>query len=54
MALSAASFIYIAIADLVPSLHRYTTLKSSINQLALLLAGIGTIAAFRLINSILH
>jgi zinc and cadmium transporter len=48
MALSAASFIYIAIADLVPSLHRYVELKSSINQLVCLLAGIGTIALVRL------
>jgi zinc and cadmium transporter len=48
MALSAASFIYIAIADLVPSLHRYVEFKSSINQLVCLLAGIGTIALVRL------
>jgi zinc and cadmium transporter len=46
MALSAASFIYIAIADLVPSLHRHTGLGSSLRQLALMLAGIGTIALF--------
>lgn len=48
MALSAASFIYIAIADLIPSLHRYTGLKYSIPQLALMLAGIGTITLFHL------
>jgi zinc and cadmium transporter len=48
MALSAASFIYIAIADLVPGLHRYTGLSSGLRQLALLLTGIGTIALFHL------
>jgi zinc and cadmium transporter len=48
MALSAASFIYIAIADLVPSLHRYSGLGSSVRQLVLILAGIGTIALFHL------
>lgn len=48
LALSAASFIYIAIADLVPSLHRQTGLKPALRQLILVLAGIGTIAVFRL------
>lgn len=47
LALSAASFIYIAVADLVPSLHRHTGLKSSLRQVVLLLAGIATIALFR-------
>lgn len=50
LALSAASFIYIAIADLVPSLHRQVGLKPAINQLFLVLAGIGTIAVFRLVH----
>lgn len=44
LALSAASFIYIATADLIPSLHRKATLAEALQQLALLLAGIGTIA----------
>ena len=48
MALSAASFIYIAIADLIPTLHRYNTVGQSIYQLALMLAGIGTITFFHL------
>lgn len=48
MALSAASFLYIAIADLVPSLHRHTGLASSLRQLALMLAGIGIIALLHL------
>lgn len=48
LAISAASFIYIAVADLVPSLHRHTALKSSLIQVGLILAGIATIAFFRL------
>lgn len=47
LAVSAASFIYIAVADLMPGLHRHTTLAASARQLVLLLAGIGTIAFFR-------
>jgi zinc and cadmium transporter len=47
LAISAASFIYIAVADLVPGLHRQTTLKSSLGQVLLILAGIATIALFR-------
>ena len=44
LALSAASFIYIATADLVPNLHRKVSLADSIRQVTLLLLGIGTIA----------
>jgi zinc and cadmium transporter len=50
LALSAASFVYIAIADLVPSLHRQVGLKPALYQLLLVFAGIGTIAVFRLVN----
>jgi len=46
LAFSAASFIYIAIADLIPGLHRRVTFSSTLCQLVLLLAGIGTIAFF--------
>jgi zinc and cadmium transporter len=48
LAISAASFIYIALADLIPALHRRMTAAGSVLQLALLLAGIGTIALMRL------
>jgi len=47
LALSAASFIYIAAADLIPGLHRQVTPAASVRQTVLLLAGIGTIAFFR-------
>lgn len=46
LAFSAASFIYIAIADLIPGLHRRVMFSSALCQLVLLLAGIGTIAFF--------
>jgi len=48
LSLSAASFIYIAAADLIPGLHRQVTPAASVRQLVLLLAGIGTIALLRL------
>jgi zinc and cadmium transporter len=48
LALSAASFIYIATADLIPGLHRQVAPAASIRQLVLLLVGIGTIALLHL------
>jgi len=48
LALSAASFIYIAIADLIPSLHKKVGLVASIRQFILILAGVGTILFFRM------
>lgn len=47
LALSAASFIYIATADLILGLHRQASAAASVRQFVLLLAGIGTIAFFR-------
>jgi zinc and cadmium transporter len=47
LAISAASFIYIASADLIPGLHRHTSPRESALQLLLVLAGIGTIVAVR-------
>ena len=46
MAISAASFIYIALSDLVPGHRRNVSLMSTVLQLALMLIGIGTIALF--------
>jgi len=48
MALSTASFIYIAMADLFPTLHRYMGLRQSMLQLFLILASIGTFYIFHL------
>jgi len=41
MAISAASFLYIALADLYPELHRKTGFMHSIRQIILILAGVG-------------
>jgi zinc and cadmium transporter len=46
LALSAAGFICIAVAGLMPGLHRQVTLAALLPQL-MLLAGIGTIAVFQ-------
>lgn len=40
LALSAASFLYIALADLIPQMHRKSSLKSSLIQFGLILMGI--------------
>ena len=43
LAISAASFIYIALTDITPNLHRKLGLGNSIIQIAFILGGIGTI-----------
>jgi zinc and cadmium transporter len=40
LALAASSFIYIAVADLIPSLHKKTDLKTSLQQIALISLGV--------------
>jgi zinc and cadmium transporter len=47
MAVAAASFIYISMVDLFPSLHSHTGPKKAFRQLALMLAGIATIMLMR-------
>jgi len=44
MAFSAASFIYIALADLSPELHKQTKLSHSFQQIFLLILGVAVIA----------
>jgi zinc and cadmium transporter len=48
LALSAASFIYIAMADLIPELHKRFGVRTSVRQFILFILGIGTILFFRL------
>ena len=43
LCLAASSFIYIAVADLIPSLHQKTTARAALQQIALILAGVTTI-----------
>jgi zinc and cadmium transporter len=50
LAISAASFIYIAVADLVPGLHRQAGLEQALMQFVLVLAGIATIALFQFVH----
>jgi len=50
LALSAASFMYITMADLLPNLHRYVPLAATGRQFLLMLSGIGTIAIFHLLG----
>jgi zinc and cadmium transporter len=46
LTVAAASFIYVALADLVPDLHRQSRLsqRSSVVQVVLMLAGVAIIA----------
>jgi zinc and cadmium transporter len=43
LALAAASFLYVAMADLIPGLHRGRTDANSLRQVLLIAAGVGTI-----------
>lgn len=40
LALAASSFIYIAVADLIPSLHQRTTARAAFQQIGLITAGV--------------
>lgn len=48
LALSAASFLYIGLADLIPGLHQRIGSEAGIAQFLLLLAGVGTIVVLHL------
>ncbi|GKS60130.1 ZIP family metal transporter [Nitrospira sp.] len=48
LALSASSFLYIGLADLVPGLHQRIGPQTGVAQVGLILAGIGTIVLLRL------
>jgi len=50
LAISAASFIYIALSDLIPELNRERDIKKSIIQLVWMLAGIGVMALLLLLE----
>ncbi len=43
LALSVSSFLYIALADLIPEMHKKTSLKDTLLQLGLIILGIATI-----------
>lgn len=50
LALAASSFIYVAVADLIPSLHRKTRGSDAFKQIVLIACGIGLIFAAQTIN----
>lgn len=43
LALSAASMIYVAVADLIPGLHKRTQLRDTVQQVVLILLGVATV-----------
>jgi zinc and cadmium transporter len=49
LALAASSFIYIAVADLIPSLHTKTDMKTSLQQIVLIAAGVLLICSLQTI-----
>ncbi|MFX1277550.1 MAG: ZIP family metal transporter [Promethearchaeota archaeon] len=53
LAISAASFLYIALSDLTPELHQKLGLKHTIGQLSLIMAGILTMVLILMLKSII-
>jgi zinc and cadmium transporter len=51
LALAAASMIYVAVADLIPGLHKRAQLRDTIQQVILIALGVGTVA---LVNALIH
>jgi zinc and cadmium transporter len=45
----AASMIYVAVADLIPGLHKRTELRATLSQVVLIALGVGSIALARLL-----
>ncbi len=44
LALAAASMIYVAVADLIPGLHKRTQMSDTVQQVVLIVSGVGTVA----------
>ena len=51
LAIAAASMIYVAVADLIPGLHRRTALRETVGQVAFIALGV---ASIWLIHALLH
>jgi len=51
LAFAAASMLYVAVADLIPTLHRRFSLRETLWQLAMIASGIAAVAA---VHSVLH
>jgi len=52
LALAAASMIYVAVADLIPGLHKRTQMRDTVQQVALIVLGIGTVALMGIVTSV--
>ena len=52
LAFAAASMIYVAVADLIPGLHRRTALKDSLMQVTFIALGVGSIWAIHALLSV--
>ena len=52
LALAAASMIYVAVADLIPGLHKRTQLKDTIQQVLLIVAGVSSILLVNLVVAV--
>ncbi len=44
LAVAAASMIYVAVADLIPGLHKRTQMRDTVQQVSLIAAGVATVA----------
>jgi len=44
LALAAASLLYVSVADLIPGLHKRVQLRDTVQQLVLIMVGVGTVA----------
>lgn len=51
LALAASSMIYVAVADLIPGLHKRTTLRDTLEQVVLIALGISSIVMVQLLVS---
>ncbi|MEM7466442.1 MAG: ZIP family metal transporter [Pseudomonadota bacterium] len=51
LSFTASGFIYIAVADLMPSLHRRVRFGDTVNQLVLIFAGIVLVWSFNFLES---
>lgn len=49
LALAAASMIYVAVADLIPGLHKRTQLRDTIQQVVLIVLGVGTVVLMNIL-----
>ncbi len=52
LALAAASMIYVAVADLIPGLHKRTQLRDTVQQVVLIMLGVATVGSMNIITSV--